>query len=315
MGPRMRAPSALLVALALVNLGPSTLARAAPPAEASAPDTSSPDTSAPDEATKLERAKDFVSRGQSKFNIADYNGAIELWEQAYELLPEAARGQIEAALGNAHLEAYTIDLDRRHLRKAEVLFNNQVALLDPEDEETRAELDAQLARIAAERERIQMREQQLAARDQRARDQATREQVAREQAEIDEAGVADTRARDLQTEQDGRLTRRRVIVGSALLGIGGAALGVMAAGLALGAGVEGKGAELATDPTTEPALLQELRDDGYRYNRLAWTMGVVGSTLVISGASALVIGLIQRARGRRSAARERAGLARLTLRF
>jgi tetratricopeptide (TPR) repeat protein len=108
-------------------------------------------------------AEAMFRRGQAKYETADYNGAIDLWTEAYavvESTPETAsiKALLLYNLAQAHVKAYELDEDDIHLKQALQLlqsFRNNLSLLYEDkaqlDEETKkvderlAELEAMLA--------------------------------------------------------------------------------------------------------------------------------------------------------------------------
>lgn len=115
-------------------------------------------------------AESIFRRGQAKYETADYNGAIELWTEAYGLIdstPENAsiKALIIYNLAQAHTKAFELDDQVIHLKQAQRLlqsFRDNLELLyeDPEAlaaesarvEENLAQIDAQLAAVEAEAE-------------------------------------------------------------------------------------------------------------------------------------------------------------------
>jgi tetratricopeptide (TPR) repeat protein len=141
--PQSRGLAALLCTSVAVASLVSTPARAAPAEDSSTAD-----------------AEAIFRRGQTKYETADYNGAIELWTEAYGLIdstPENAsiKALLIYNLAQAHVKAYELDAQEIHLKQAQQLlisFRNNLALLYDEPaqlaEET-ATVEGKLAEIDA----------------------------------------------------------------------------------------------------------------------------------------------------------------------
>lgn len=112
---------------------------------------------APESSANAE-AEAMFRRGQAKYETADYNGAINLWTEAYALVestPETAsiKALLLYNLAQAHVKAYELDEDAVHLKQAQQLlqsFRNNLELLYEDkaqlDEETK-KVDESLAEI------------------------------------------------------------------------------------------------------------------------------------------------------------------------
>lgn len=69
----------------------------------------------------------LINAGQALFDTADYAGAIDHWTAAYARLPDAphlaaARNLLAYQIAQAHIEAFAVDPQTSHLRKAERLL-------------------------------------------------------------------------------------------------------------------------------------------------------------------------------------------------
>ena len=258
----------------------------------------------------IAHAQDLVFQAHSKFDLGDYEGAIELWEQAYRLLPLSSRGQLMAPLANAHVRAYEVSKDPAHLAQAKVLFEGQLELLDADDdirvnvEEALDDVEAELARLEQERlEREREREREEAA----ARAEAVRA------AKLESAPTT-TEPVDTWTAQDRGRFRVYLGVGGSLVGLGIGGLGAMAAGIALGSDVDRRGAALDASASSED--YQDLRAEGVAYNQMAWITGAIGGALVVTGAALVIVAVVQKRRGDRpSAARLQPHITGLRLHF
>jgi tetratricopeptide (TPR) repeat protein len=112
----------------------------------------------PAESSGNAEAETMFRKGQAKYETADYNGAIELWTEAYALVdstPENAsiKALLLYNLAQAHVKAYELDEDDIHLKQAQQLltsFRSNLSLLyedaaQLEDETTK--VDERLAEI------------------------------------------------------------------------------------------------------------------------------------------------------------------------
>lgn len=108
----------------------------------------------------LGEAKQLYEQGRAKFETFDYEGAVDLWTQAYAKLPEDAAGVRNAMVYNiatAQEKAYEVDKDVQHLRQAGLLLQTYVAnykAIFKKTPETKAEVQKAEERIAAINERI-----------------------------------------------------------------------------------------------------------------------------------------------------------------
>ncbi len=108
-----------------------------------------------------------------------------------------------------------------------------------------------------------------------------------------------------------------VIGGGVGLGLGAVLLGVMAGGLAVGAGASRDAAALREDmpglTVDDPAFAEVLRR-GVRGDRIAWVAGIGAGAALVAGATLLSLGLRAK-RGRTSSARAHLGVGGVSLRF
>ncbi|MFV8749843.1 hypothetical protein ACNOYE_04780 [Nannocystaceae bacterium ST9] len=150
--PTPRAPrvAAWLSATSLL-LGLPVEAGAAPPPEQ------------PVEESDTAKAESIFRNGQTKYETADYVGAIELWTEAYGLVestPEnaAIKALLIFNLAQAHVKAFELDEDAIHLKQARALLDSYRSSLDMlyTDEAARADeqakIDEKLAEIATKLE-------------------------------------------------------------------------------------------------------------------------------------------------------------------
>ncbi|MGH1348292.1 MAG: hypothetical protein ACRBN8_42445 [Nannocystales bacterium] len=97
-----------------VSLAP-TVVNAAPPAA--------------DEEAQLAEAREMFERGRSKYDTFDYEGAIDVWQQAMAKVPENQAGVRNAMVYNIALareKAFDVDKDVAHLRQAVLLLEQWV---------------------------------------------------------------------------------------------------------------------------------------------------------------------------------------------
>ena len=273
-----------------------TLTLAVPPPAAHA---------APAGEVPLEQVSALVQEGQTRFDTADFAGAIELWTQAYAALPDdpaysKRRNVLAYQIARACAEAYTLDPEQLiYLRKAERLFDNYLKTIDPRDAGTIAKVEATLAEL---REKIRAAEaEDSAAADTTRADAEAAAAAARKEREDREAAAArrEADARRSAAAREATRARRLVITGAAVTGGGAVLLGVMAYGLSWGARVDRDGAAAVTDGVTDPARYQDLRDQGFAANRLATATAAIGGTLVIVGVGLLAGGLVGKRRAER----------------
>ncbi len=80
-----------------------------------------------DDEAALAEARAMFERGRSKYDTFDYEGAIDLWQQAYAKVPESQAGVRNAMVYNIALaqeKAYDVDRDVAHLRQAVLLLQS-----------------------------------------------------------------------------------------------------------------------------------------------------------------------------------------------
>ena len=97
----------------------------------------------------------LINEGQALFDTADYVGAIDRWTEAYAQLPAAphlaaARNLLAYQIAQAHIEAFAMDPQTTHLRKAERLLLQYIAGLDPSETEPRLDAEQRLATVQAQ---------------------------------------------------------------------------------------------------------------------------------------------------------------------
>ncbi|MCY0989646.1 hypothetical protein OV203_21085 [Nannocystis sp. ILAH1] len=255
----------------------------------------------------------LAQEAQTRFETADYAGAIELWTQAYAALPnepayDKRRNVLAYQIAQACVEAYELDPQLVYLRKAERLFDNYLQTISAKDKNTTAKVQGTLDEL---REKIRVAEEREAADKQAASENA--EARGEDDAEALLAAQKASEAREAEArahaEREARRARRLTVAGGALTGAGAIALGVMAYGLARGARVDRDGEAAKADGVTDPAVYRDLLDQGTAANTLAIATAVVGGVLVVTG-----IGLIGAGAAGQQRARRDLGLAPTWLR-
>lgn len=299
--------AALVIRVACLAASTSTSS----PAGADAP---KPSSAATDPATRaLEEAGDLFRQGQDKFDTSDFSAAIDLWTRAYESLPDgpefaATRSLLLANIAQAHVEAYAIDHDPDHLRRADKLFADYLATVDTNDEETRATVQAQRDHIAAivakrEREEAERAENERQARQAEA---ARREQRQARLSRRDEPAPADPSYT--------RWERAMLIGGGVTIAFGIGTTGAMGTFLWLRDEEEKDGAAAARLPTTSGGELQEHRRRARRFNGLAISTGAAAGVLTVIGIGVVAAAHVHRVkRDRRAWLGPGPGMAGLSL--
>jgi hypothetical protein len=278
------------LALALAPVTPVHARTLGPEPEPAEENAEGEDASAGPDAELLGKTGELFMAGQSKFDTADYEGAIELWTAAYNLLPATPeyapmRGTLSISLANAQVEAYRIDKDVEHLRTADDLFTRYLEGLDADDEENRAAVQAEQDKIRPELERAEAEQKQ------REREAAEREAQARE--EVARKAATERAAKDDWADtKSARRFRRMTYTGGALIGVGGVWVGIMLAGMGIGAAADRRGAELGPGASDED--YERNLQDGRAGNGLAWASGFLAGVFAITGAGMVIGGHVRR---------------------
>lgn len=220
-------------------------------------------------------ARELYDRGTAKFETADYEGAIELWTDAYARLPTSPETidikiLILYNLATAREKAYEVDGELSHLRQALVLLDGFEKSIPSIYEEGEA-ADAEAARVAERKAAIKA---QL--------DAAEAKQAA---ASKDPKEPRDPK--EPTTPPPSRPPgRSQVILGATFIGVGVAGLGVMTTGLVLGSQAN----DLSSLDPGDIGGRRDQFDRGRLGNSLAVVGVVLGATMVATGAVFLGFG-------------------------
>lgn len=269
--PRTAARKAVSLALALatcpMGLSPQT-SRAAPPRGSAG--------AAPAVDDGMHRARAAYTEGQVRFDLSDFEGAIDRWSEAYGLLREPwQRARMAYNLGETHFRAWEVDSDAAHLRQSKALFQ-QFLELAPSAGGAHGSLSDDVGRATARLERID-------------RELAEHERAAAEQRALLRAIALST----FRPEPSPQVKAMRG-TGIALTTAGALSLGLWVTSLALGVRASDRVAT-ASLPEHERALA--LRQ-GERANDLAIASGVMAAAMLAVGVPLLIV-------ARRRALRER----------
>lgn len=266
-------------------------------------------TAEPAQPGPLQKVSELAKSAQARYETADFAGAIELWTQAYDLLPTAPeytsqRSVLAYQIAQACTEAYAIDPKIAYLRKADKLFTGYLQSVDAQDAETIADIDARLKDIRA---KIADSERLDAERLERERQDAEQKRAAAEAAkqpdpEIERRRQARMEARRKQAEEDAKRGRRLSIAGGATIATGAAMLVVMGVGLGRGAKIDDQGDEAIAGGNPNPDDLRDLLGKGVTANRLAVAAGILGGALTITGSALVGVGVTRERRARKSLA-------------
>ncbi len=240
---------------------------------------------------------ELAQEAQTRFETADYAGAIDLWTEAYAALPQESeyaqqRSVLVYQIAQACVEAYALDPQVLYLRKAERLYSAYQETIDPSDTETLAEVESTL---------VELREK-IAAVEPEPSTQAPPAAETGERAPVEDRSIGDegdgspsTPVDPPAAAQEGRGLR---ITGAVLLGLGAASLGAMTYGLVWGARVDERGEAAMAAGESDVEVFRGLLSEGTTANRLAIGAGAAGAVAAVTGATLLGLGLRKRrARG------------------
>jgi tetratricopeptide (TPR) repeat protein len=243
-------------------------------------------------ADPLVEARDLYERGTAKFETADYAGAIALWTDAYARVPATAelsevKTLILYNLATARERAYEVDGDLGQLRKALILLDGFLESVDT------IYADPEVA--AKERAEAESRRAAIEARITAAEEAEAAGEVV-EPAEKPSAEAIVVAPWPTLPDAGPPPGRGLVLGGAALLGLGGASLGLMTTGVILG--VRANDID-ALDPENF-ADRREQFERGRLGNTLAIAGGAAAGVTLIGGAVLLALGL----KKQRAAAKE-----------
>lgn len=221
----------------------------------------------------------------AKLATSDYPGAITLLTRIYETIatdPDARmlRLRVRWALHEAHLGAYGLDDDPKHLYVARDVLKNGMADFGPDEGALRAKsevaltnLDARIGAIeAAQRERAAAEQKRLA-------DEQAAEAERRRQAESEQRVQKDQPPPPRPVEPATPPVRRGLLIG----GVVSAGIGVI--GLAVLAGGFGTASQAVHTFETEPGSRMGARRGIARGNAI----GIVGAVIAAAGITTAAI--------------------------
>ncbi len=228
----------------------------------------------------MDRARALYQQGEARFSTADFIGAVELWTEAFSIVPDTSdAGRIKALLiyniATARERAFEVTGDVSYLRQARILMEGYAKSLSTlfgdtdEAEAERQKLTLRLNTIVA----------QIDAADRRAARGSPR-------------NSSDERPDDAPEADDGRRRKALIGAGAASLVVGVAGLGLMGGGLAMGSNANDIGGLADDDIDGRRSKF----DRGRTGNTLAIAGGVVGGVFAVTGAVLLAIGAKRRSR-------------------
>jgi hypothetical protein len=250
---------------------------------------------------RLAEAQRLYKLGEARFELFDFPAAIEFWTEAYGLLPEGENARVRNVLVRnlsvAHIKAFDVDSDVKHLKTAKLLLEKYVAELttyyegEAETAHEIGEANNTLAEIDAKLETIRKKEEAEAAA-------ATPPPSTGDPDPTSEPTTDDPPPP--QVDEDG------LRKGKLLMGIGGGMLGVAAAGAGIGitGAVLGDQASLDSE-VVDPVDRPEQIDKGRKGNALAWTGIAVGGTFLIAGVALVIVGAKKKKAAKTAALRPR----------
>jgi hypothetical protein len=269
---------------------------AAPPTVDSEDAASSEDADEAPDQTMLE-AKRLFDAGVARYTAADYKAAVDLWLEAYTMIPSTFENRLVKAeiiynVARAEQKAFQIDQDVTHLRQARAIlagYSDEISDLYPSDQ------------AALERERIHEQIDELEV--QIARWEA---QQARRENEL-----AERMRPGFDEQADAREERRNkpmIGAGAGLTALGIGGVGLFVAGLVMARSAQASVGALqlqADIPAREAAI-----DRGDTGNALLVIGTLSGAVFLAVGAPLLGVGLVaekQRKQRRRAAGLSHAG--------
>ena len=257
----------VIPALVLGALAPAPALALAPPAAGETDEDDAPGEGdedgedEDDEPDPLEEARRLFDEGAVEFETADYADAIELWTEAFGMVPSepeyaSIKARLIANLAEAQKRAYEVDGFAEHLNQAKILLLEYRGAIDSiypsavERDKEFAWVDGRLAEIEAELKLIAEREAAAA------------------------AGPPKT----------GKGLR---IGGAVMIALGAGSFGMMGAGLALGS----KNNDISDLPTNDLDARLSRYQRGRAGNAMAIAGSVAGSVLLGVGIALVVVGV------------------------
>ncbi|HFE45072.1 MAG TPA: hypothetical protein ENJ18_06195 [Nannocystis exedens] len=233
----------------------------------------------------IQQARDLYKRGLARFETADYTGAIDLWTDAYAMLPTSVETAETKSLflyniATARERAYELDGKLSHLRQALVIldgFINYIPEIYEEPERATQELAAANERRAAIAAIIEAAE---AAANPKPEPEPEPEAEPEPEPEPEVEIAPDT-------SDDIRPGRSMVIAGSVLVGVGTLGLGLMTGGLVLGT----KANDLSELEPGDIVGRRDLFARGLLGNKLALAGGLAGGASLLAGVVVLSLGI------------------------
>lgn len=230
-------------------------------------------------------------QAQVRLETSDYLGAIEGLTALYQRIaqdPEAKalRLRVRWTLHEAHLGAYALERDAKHLRVARELLVGYLGDLAETETELREEGEAALAAVEDEIARHERAEEAARAEAERAAaEQAERERIEREQAERERASRAAQmhELADAPPPSADRSARPLVISGAVLTGSS-------AVGIAMAIGGFASANRQVRVFEQEPERRDEARDKVKVGNAVGIGGAIVGGVLLTTGAALLAVG-------------------------
>ncbi len=259
---------------------------AAPATDASTQqgDTAAPAGADAPEPSGFDRARALYQQGEARFATADFAGAIELWTEAFSIVPDSTdAARIKALLiyniATARERAYEVTNDVSQLRQAKILmqgYAQSIPALFGDSAEGADEVVKITERLNAITAQIDAYERKKA-RDRRSANPGER---------------SDDGPRD-----PGRGSKALIGAGAGALAVGVGGLAMMGAGVAMG----NKANDIDDLEADDIDGRREQFDRGRTGNTLAIAGGVVGGVFAITGAVLVGIGASRKAKAKTTA--------------
>jgi hypothetical protein len=228
---------------------------------------------------RLKKAEELHERGKASFDTADYEGAIELWTEAYAAVPDVPEGAAIKAhilynVGAAREREFEANGDVAQLRRARIVFVQFETIIE--------DLYPDPAAAAEERKRV---EAKIAELDQKI---AAAEGKGESEPAVVTPVVPPPTKDDRNDKKPPPPGRGLVIAGGVLVGVGAVGLGVMTGGLVLGENADDIS---GIDPDDKVAREAQF-DDGRAANVMAIVGGSLGGVAIVAGGVCLITGAV-----------------------